>query len=143
MLTKPFYRRRRWLAGAAMAAALFTWSSWEEPSLHEYAPPTEFITLSAPALQEGPAAVQLQARAQALPGVTACALRPQKQLLTVAYNPERLSAAELCRELGNLRPLPVAAPDPAGRQCPVPPGYVQAMERVRFALNLRRLYVSI
>ncbi|GAB2960918.1 hypothetical protein GCM10027048_31070 [Hymenobacter coalescens] len=122
---------------------MLTWGSWEEPSLHEYAPPVEFVTLNAPGLQPGPASQQLQARATALPGVTACAVRPDKQLLTVAYNPDRLSAEQLSRALGNLHPLPVPPPDPTVRQCPVPPGYVLALERLRFALNLRRLYVTI
>ncbi|OWP64695.1 hypothetical protein CDA63_02745 [Hymenobacter amundsenii] len=117
------------------------WGSWNEPSLHEFTPTTEFITLVAPALAPGLAADQLQAR-PALPGVTACALRPDKHLLTLAYRPAEMSADELIQRLG-LRPMPLPAPDPTARQCPVPPGYVQALERLRFSFNLRRLLVRL
>ncbi|MCB2379373.1 hypothetical protein LGH70_17375 [Hymenobacter sp. BT635] len=122
--------------------SVLVWSSWEEPNLHEYAPPVEFITLNAPNLQPGPAARQLQMQAQALPGVTACALRADKQLLMLAFNPEQLTAEQICRKLA-LTALPAQAPDPTVRQCPVPPGYVMALERLRFALNLRRLFVVV
>ncbi|UOQ54317.1 hypothetical protein [Hymenobacter cellulosivorans] len=142
MKLQHLLRPRAWKVGVLALLALLVWGSWTEPSLHEYAPTTEFITLSAPDLRPGPAAERLQARTQALPGVTACALRPDKQLLTVAYHPDELTADELSQQLG-LRPLPTVAPDPAERQCPVPPGYVLALERVRFALNLRRLFVSL
>ena len=141
MPTPSLLARRPWrLIGAAAVLALFTWSSWQEPSLHEYAPPTTFVTLSAPALRPGPESARLRAQITALPGITACALRPDKQLLTLAYNPELLSPAQLYARLG-LRPLPVAPPDPTVRQCPVPAGYVLVAERLRFALNLRRLFV--
>jgi hypothetical protein len=137
------FRFRLWQAGiVALLVALFVWSSWEEPSLHEYTTQTEFITLNAPGLQPGPAAERLQARIAALPGITAVALRADKQLLTLGYNPEELTQEQLCQTLA-LRPLPVPAPDPTVRQCPVPAGYVLALERVRFALNLRRLFVSL
>jgi hypothetical protein len=142
MKMPQFLPGRGWKILALLVVGLLVWGSWSEPNLHEFAPTTEFITLNAPALRPGPAAQQLQARAQALPGVTACALRPDKQLLTLAYHPDQLTAEELCQQLG-LQPLPMAAPDPAARQCPVPAGYVLALERIRFALNLRRLFISL
>lgn len=143
MRTQSSFPFRPWQVGLVVVLlAVFVWSSWEEPSLHEYAPTTEFITLAAPGLAPGPAAQRLQAEASALPGVTACALRADKQLLTLAYHPDELTAAELCQKL-NLSPLPVAAPDPTVRQCPVPAGYILVLEQVRFALNLRRLFVSL
>lgn len=141
-------RRFRWpkatLAGTLLLLALVVWGSWHEPDLHDFTPTTEFITLAAPGLQPGAAARQLQARALALPGVTACALRPEKQLLTLAYRPAELSAAVLQQRLA-LSPLPQPEPSAAeaARQCPVPAGYVQALERLRFAFNLRRLFVQL
>ncbi|UOQ73928.1 hypothetical protein [Hymenobacter cellulosilyticus] len=136
-------RFRPWKAGLlALVVAILVWSSWEEPSLHEYAPPSAFLILSAPGLQPGPGAQQLQNQATALPGVTACAVRPEKQLLTLAYNPDELTAEQVCQKLA-LQPLSMPAPDPLARQCPVPAGYILALEKVRFALNLRRLLVNI
>ncbi|WP_019948255.1 hypothetical protein [Hymenobacter aerophilus] len=145
MTTQRFRRAKAGLAGGlVLLLLLVVWGSWQEPSLHEFTPVTEFITLEAPGLQPGPAAEQLQARAMALPGVTACALRPEKQLLTLAYQPAELSAEQL-QQLLALRPLPQPALSAAAeaRQCPVPPGYVHALERVRFAFNLRRLFVRL
>ena len=143
MKTLRFLWGKSWPAAGLLLLALLVWGSWNEPSLHEFTPTTEFITLDAPALlHPGPAAARLQARARALPGVTACAVRPEKHLLTLAYHPGELRAEELCRQLA-LRPLPLAAPDPSVRQCPVPPGYITALEKLRFAFNLRRFFVRL
>lgn len=141
-------RRFRWLkaklAGALVLLTLVAWGSWQEPSLHEFIPVTEFVTLTAPDLQPGAAAEQLQARALALPGVTACAVRPEKQLLTLAYRPAELSAGQLQQRLNlSALPQPELSAEAAARQCPVPPGYVQALERLRFTFNLRRLFVRL
>ncbi|SDY19637.1 hypothetical protein [Hymenobacter psychrophilus] len=144
MTTRHFRWAKAKLAGALVLLTLIGWGSWQEPSLHEFTPTTEFITLAAPGLQPGAAARQLQARALALPGVTACALRPEKHLLTLAYHSAELSAEELQQRLA-LSPLPQseATAAEAARQCPVPPSYLQAIERVRFAFNLRRLFVQL
>ncbi|TGE17011.1 hypothetical protein [Hymenobacter elongatus] len=143
MRNPSFFRFRSWQVGLAiLLGCVFVWSSWEDPSLHEYAPPVEFIMLNTPRLQAGAEAERLQARAAALPGVTAAAIRPDKQLLTLAYNPEKLTAEPLCQQLA-LQPVPVAAPDPTARQYPVPAGYGLALERLRFALNLRRIFVAV
>ncbi|TGE26015.1 hypothetical protein E5K00_12730 [Hymenobacter aquaticus] len=137
------FRFRPWqVVLALLVVSVFVWSSWEEPDLHEYAPPVEFLSLATPAQLPAPAAAQLQARAQALPGVTACALRPDRHILLLAFNPDKLTADQAGRALG-LRALPAAAPDPTVRQCPVPAGYVIALEHLRFALNLRRLFVVV
>jgi hypothetical protein len=38
----------------------------------------------------------------------------------------------------------VAPPAPVvGPQCPVPQGYLVALEKLRFALNLRRLFITV
>ena len=131
-----FLARPWWLG----VIALLTWSSWRAPNLHEYAPPREFVTLATQGLRPGAATEQLRAQALALPGVAACAIRPAAQLLTLAYDPRCQSPAQLCRRLA-LRPLPAAPAD--ARQCPVPAGYVLALEHLRFALNLRRLFVRL
>ena len=131
-----------WLPLLALAG-LLAWGSWQAPNLHEYATPNAFALLDAPGLTAGPAAERLQAQAMALPGVSACAVRPAKQLLTIAYDPGRLSEAELCERLGGLHPLLVPPPDPTARQCPVPPGYVLALEKLRFAFNLQRLFIRV
>ncbi|MGI4835695.1 MAG: hypothetical protein ACRYFK_19745 [Janthinobacterium lividum] len=129
--------------GALLAtAALLGWGSWQAPNLSSYARAAEFVVLDAPRLQPGADSARLQARVTALPGITACAIRPAKQLLVVAYNPDSLSQAQLCQRLGLSAQAP-PLPSPAARQCPVPAGYVLALEKVRFALNLRRLFTHL
>lgn len=138
----PAASRCRLLGVLLATAGLLAWGSWQPPSLSSYARPAEFIILDAPRLYPGPDSARLQARVEALPGITACAIRPAKQLLVVAYNPDSLSQQQLCRQLG-LAPHPLPPPDPSARQCPVPTGYVVALERLRFVLNLRRLFVRL
>lgn len=127
------------MAGGA-ALALLTWGSWQDPNLSQYARPASYVVLDAPDLQPGVDSARLQARVEQLPGVTACAIRPAKQLLVVAYNPDSLSQQQLCQRLG-LTAQPTPQPMATARQCPVPAGYVLALEKIRFAFNLRRLFV--
>lgn len=84
-----------------------------------------------------------------LPGVTACAFSARSQCLTVARKPDQISADALCQELARQSATPLAilppatlSPAAASRQCPVPAGYVLALERLRFALNLRRFFIA-
>lgn len=131
-----------WGASGLAAAALLTWGSWQTPNLSNYARPARFVVLDAPGLQPGPDSARLQAQVERLPGITACAIRPAKQLLVVAYNPDSLSQQQLCQRLGLTAQLP-PPPSTNARQCPVPAGYVLLLEKVRFAFNLRRLFIHV
>jgi len=132
-----------WQLGASLVlVSLLTWSSWQAPALSSYARPSQYVVLEAPYLRAGPDSARLQARVAALPGINACAIRPAKQLLVVAYNPDSLSQEQLCQRLG-VKAQPTPLPNPTARQCPVPAGYVLALEKIRFSLNLRRLFVHI
>lgn len=134
---------KRWVAALLLAAAgLLTWGSWYDPALSNYARPATFVIFDAPDLQPGADSVRLQAHIAAWPGVTACAIRPARQLLVVAYNPDSLSEQQLSQRLG-LVAQPPPPPSSDARQCPVPAGYVQALEQLRFACNLRRLWVHL
>lgn len=122
--------------------ALLTWGSWQDPDLSQYTRPVNYVILDAPTLQPGADSARLQGRVERLPGVTACAIRPAKQLLVVAFNPDSMSQQQLCQRLG-LAAQPTPPPNPTARQCPVPTGYVVLLEKIRFALNLRRLFIHV
>ena len=129
-----------WLAVAAVAG-LLSWGSWQAPKPSQYARPAAYAVFAAPALRPGTPVAELQARIERLPGVTACAIRPANQLLTVAFNPDSTSQLQLSQRLGLSAQAPrlLAPAAPTARQCPVPTGYVLALEKVRFFFNLRRL----
>ena len=146
-----FSRLRRPLAGSATTAllGLLLWANWELPALHNFAPPVEFITFQVDEQATPAFGSHLQRVAAALPGVTAAALNPRAHCLTVAWQPARIDGAavyECLRAAGHGRvwalPAATLSAAEAARQCPVPAGYVQALERLRFTLNLRRFFVS-
>lgn len=131
---------------AGLVSVLF-WANWQPPALHSFVPSVEFVTFQTEA---SPAqGTQLQTLAAALPGVTAAAFNPRSGCLTVARRPDQLPLTRLCGQLAHLngysiRVLPPATLSPAvaARQCPVPTGYVLALEQLRFALSVRRFFVS-
>ncbi|MBC6988117.1 hypothetical protein [Hymenobacter sp. BT491] len=127
---------------------LLTWASWEDPSLHDYVEPVSILQLQIDGLRTPPQAVHLQQQMAAVPGVAACSINARTQLATLLYHAGTVSEAELLRVVSVGGVFAVAKLEPAPRandrrQCPVPPGYTTALERIRFALNLRRLFVRI
>ncbi|MFD1470183.1 hypothetical protein ACFQ48_18285 [Hymenobacter caeli] len=138
--------RRGWVVGPL---ALLAWANWEAPALHSYAAPIELVAWQVPHLPTGPAAEALRAHLAAQPGVRACALSAATGTVSFVYRPGEATEAGLRRALAGAGPyapraLPAApAPAPAARQCPVPAGYVLGLERLRFALNLRRFFVAV
>mgnify|MGYP002777017035 CR=1 FL=1 len=145
-------RFRSWLWAVALPVlALLTWAGWEEPSLHHYAAPTRLTIVRVGGLTDATRAQELYQRIRSLDGVTACTITPATQLAVVAYETEHLSEAEVRRALSAggayaVAPAALAAASsdhagPARPQCPVPASYLVAIDRFRFALNVRRLFV--
>ena len=89
-----------------------------------------------------------QQQVAAVQGVQACVINQHTHVATVLYREADVSADEIERvlsvggEFQVTRPAPVAYASVA-RECPVPASYLQTLERVRFSLNLRRLFVHI
>lgn len=143
-------RRRPLVAGATTALlGLLLWANWALPALHAFAPAVEFATFQVDARATPALGSRLQRVAAGLPGVTAAALNPRAHCLTVAWQPARIGGAAVYERLravghGRVWALPAAtlSAAEAARQCPVPAGYVQALERLRFTLNLRRFFVA-
>jgi copper chaperone CopZ len=131
---------------------LVTWASWEEPELHSYAKPVHIVQFYVANVQSQNQADDLRQQMTAVPGVTACAINPHTQCATVLYQEENISAAELGRilsvggvfEVSRIRTSKTSPTAAASeRQCPVPSKYVLALEQLRFALNLRRLFICL
>lgn len=135
-------------AGLALLVLLLVWASWDEPSLHNYARPVRFLQVQVDGLAAPAEAATVQRQVAAVPGVAACVINSNTQTATVLFHEEDISEADIERVLsvgGTFRiTRPQLAPAaPTGRQCPVPPGYLDALDKIRFALNLRRLFISV
>ncbi|UOQ78465.1 heavy-metal-associated domain-containing protein [Hymenobacter sp. 5516J-16] len=89
-----------------------------------------------------------QQQVAAVPGVAACVINANTQVATVLFHEDDVSEREIERVLsvgGTFpvnRPVMVAAA-PTGRECPVPASYLETLDQIRFAFNLRRLFINI
>lgn len=122
---------------------LLTWASWQEPNLHDYPQP---VNLAAMQLASPEAATAMHDRVVALPGITACTVSADNHALAFTYHPDETTPAQVYQQLPaawHARLYQAPAQLVTGPQCPVPQGYLVALERVRFALNLRRLFVKV
>ncbi|WP_188556063.1 heavy-metal-associated domain-containing protein [Hymenobacter glacieicola] len=89
-----------------------------------------------------------QQQVAAVPGVAACVINPNTQVATVLFHEDDVSEPEIERVLsvgGTFRvnrPVMVASA-PTGRECPVPASYLETLDQIRFAFNLRRLFINV
>jgi hypothetical protein len=142
MAKATFWKR----IGLGSAAALLLWANWQEPNLHDYPAPVRVDALQVVGVQPGAQATALRTRLLQAPGITACTVSPDAHAVAYTYHPDETTPAQVRQHLASafqVQEYSAAAAPVAGPQCPVPVGYLVALERVRFALNLRRLFVRV
>ncbi|SNC75540.1 hypothetical protein SAMN06265337_2925 [Hymenobacter gelipurpurascens] len=127
---------------------LLLWGSWENPNLHEYARPVTMLQLQVEGLQDPKQSATAQQQVAAMEGVAACVINVKTQVATVLFHEADISEQDIERVLSVggtfkvTRPVMVARV-PTGRGCPVPASYLEMLERIRFAFNLRRLFITV
>ena len=127
-------------------AGLLLWANWQEPNLHDYSAPASVGALRLAGVRPGAQVAALHARLLRLPGITACTISADAHALAFTYYPEMVTPAQVqqlvartCQAQEYVAPAtPVLGP-----QCPVPQGYLVALEKLRFALNMRRFFISV
>ena len=128
-------------------ALLLLWSNWQEPNLHDYPVPVTVGALQVTGVQPGPQAAALHARLLQLPGITACTVSADAHAVAYTYHPNEITPAQVQQQVASafsgVQEYHAPAAAVVGPQCPVPTGYIVALERLRFALNLRRLFVKV
>lgn len=138
-------RKSWWLIGPV---AVLAWANWEAPDMHHFVRPVETTVWQLAPLGGAAAAQVLQTRLAQEPGVSACAVSPRTECVAFVYHPEEATLQALYQAVGRngarvIDPLPAGAAAPAMRQCPVPASYIVALDKIRFALNVRRFFVSV
>ena len=147
----PRIRIRSLFAGlfALLLVSLLTWANWQEPNLHDYVPSASISLLHVGGLSDPARAASLERRIAVLDGVTDCNLNSQTQVAVVTHYPDQISLADIRRSLSNngayvvTEQAFVPAAAATGPQCPVPAGYLVALEKLRFALNFRRFFIQV
>lgn len=133
--------------GLGSAAALLLWANWQEPNLHDYPTPVTVGAMRVAGVQPGPQAEALHTRLLQLPGITACTVSADAHAVAYTYHPDEITPAQVQQQVASaaFRVQEYHAPAAAvvGPQCPVPTGYIVALERLRFALNLRRIFINV
>lgn len=127
-------------------ALLLLWSNWQEPNLHDYPTPVTVGALQVAGVQPGPQAAVLHTRLLQLPGITACTVSADAHAVAYTYHPDEITPAQVQQQVASafqVREYHAPAGAAVGPQCPVPTGYFVALERLRFALNLRRLFIKV
>ncbi|MGI4821369.1 MAG: hypothetical protein ACRYFV_09175 [Janthinobacterium lividum] len=140
-----FIIRRSW---ALPVVAILLWANWEAPEMHHFVRPVEMIVWQLAPLATPAAAQNLATQLATEPGVSACAVSPRTHCVAFVYHPAEVSPEALYEAVehrgGRVLDHPLTnAPKPALRQCPVPTGYLLLLDQMRFALNLRRFFVSV
>ncbi|SNR44724.1 heavy-metal-associated domain-containing protein [Hymenobacter mucosus] len=147
MLFSTVKGKRFLQASLLLLVLLLIWGSWEEPALHQYVQPVTILQLQVEGLHT-PAQVATSQQVAAVPGVAACVINAHTQVATVLFHEADVSEQEIERVLSVggafrvTRPITVAQA-PSGRQCPVPASYLETLDRIRFAFNLRRLFITV
>ncbi|TDN39364.1 hypothetical protein A8B98_19145 [Hymenobacter sp. UV11] len=117
--------------------------------MHHFVRPVEItIWQLAPLGGDSAAAYSLQRRLATEPGVSACAVSPRTSCVAFVYHPEQTTLAALYQAVGHygariIDNPPANTAQSAIRQCPVPVSYLAWLDQVRFALNVRRFFVSV
>lgn len=139
--------RSYWAKGVlSCLAALLLWANWQEPNLHDYPAPVSVGALRLAGVQPGAQAAALHARLLQIPGITSCTLSADAHALAFTYQPDVVTPAQvrqLVARSGQAQEYVAPATPVVGPQCPIPQGYIVALERLRFALNMRRFFVRV
>ena len=138
-------RLRRWW-WLVFPVAVLVWANWQAPEMHHYVHPADSVIWQLAPLESPEAAHALEAQLTTQPGVAACSVSPRTNCIALVYHPDEATPDALYQAIGQsgfrVITSPPARPS-AARQCPMPAGYFLFLDRVRFALNLRRLFVSV
>lgn len=127
-------------------ASLLLWANWQEPNLHDYPLPITVGVLQVHGVQPGAQATALHAQLMQVPGITACTVSADAHAVAFTYHPEVVTPAQVQQSVASsFRAQQYVAPSTpvVGPQCPVPQGYIVALEKLRFTLNLRRFFVNV
>lgn len=117
--------------------------------MHHFVRPVEItIWQLAPLGGDAVAAYSLQRQLATEAGVSACAVSPRTNCVAFVYHPEQTTPAALYQAVGHygariIDNPPASTVTPAIRQCPVPASYLAWLDQVRFALNVRRFFISV
>ncbi|MGY3090681.1 hypothetical protein ACVWYF_003742 [Hymenobacter sp. UYAg731] len=138
-------RLRRWW-WLVLPVAILVWANWQAPEMHHYMQPADSVIWQLAPLESPDAARTLETRLSAQPGVAACSVSPRTSCIALVYHPDEATPDDLYRAIGQSGFRVITNPPvqtSTARQCPVPAGYFVFLDKVRFALNLRRLFVSV
>lgn len=146
--SKDFSRRLLRYGWTLPLLALLVWANWSAPEMHHFARPAATAIWQLAPLGSPAAAQALETQLAAEPGVAACAVSLRTGCVALVYHPDEVAPPALFAAVGRgggrvLTNPPTTAAPPAIRQCPVPPGYLLLVDRVRFALSLRRFFVAV
>lgn len=125
---------------------LFVWANWEEPPLSAYFPPVAWASYRVEGLHTVDQADMLDGRLLGIPGVHSCNINPQNQLAILSYNPDEVQEDRLRKTFTEGGMFRLAAyqwktwQGDAGPQCPVPASYIEKINRLKFALSVRKFF---
>ncbi len=142
------FQFRWWQAVAGVLLSLLIWANWDAPEMHHFVRPAEMTVWQLAPLHDAVTAQALQTLLAGEPGVSACAVSTRTGCVAFVYHPDEVTPQALYNAVGRygaqVMNNPAAMPTPPIiRQCPVPTGYLLAIDHIRFALNLRRFFVSV
>lgn len=128
---------------------LLVWANWQQPSLHQYLLPMQLLSLQVPAHITTEDSLKLAESLSNIKGVTAATINKNQSILIVSYHPQQIQSELIQSQILEDTQLVTKSlalqsnATVAGAGCPIPHSYILAIEKVRFWLNIRRLFISV
>lgn len=117
--------------------AFLLYANAEPRPLHAYAPATGILFYE---LETDPTkAFSLETKIEKMEGVTACSYSPETTRMCILFNPENCTEEQLKGLLKkeNIKFKFSEIEGESGPECPIPHGYIQKFEQLKYALNFR------
>lgn len=117
--------------------AFLVYANAESKPMHAYAPATGILFYE---LENDQAeAFSLETKIEKMKGVTACSYSPETNRMSILFNPENCTEEQL-NSLIKKENIKYKSPEiqgESGPECPIPHGYIQKFEQLKYALNFR------
>lgn len=126
---------------AALFAGFVVYANWNPKPLHAYAKDSQLSIYQLQKTATEQDLLKINDELEQVKGISAVAGNTESQMLSVVFHPDEITEAEVKNWLSE-KNIGIAKAEfetdgPPAAECPVPHGYIEGFEKVKYALNFR------